>query len=857
MKLEKIKKLFLTCKIYHFRSIILAIGLNDKKIYYLYYIWCKYSSKKNTSILWCYKKNFQKNKPNPNINYFNKKSNFSNLLNIRYCYYNEVNKILGNTFGMCILQDFKFLTPNILAKTIETVEGGGLVLFLIKTTKNLDDIYHMSIDVYRNFKSESYRKITGRFCERFLFSLNSCSTFLAIDENLKNLFSTNHSNIQLKNLHDKTYSKSIYDKKAFFLLLKSVKNLKPFGKLIEKTKTFDQAKALLALVEAISDKKTKTKTILTSARGRGKSAVLGLATSAAVAYGYGNIYVSAVNPENLNIYFAFVLIGLKCLKYEENKHFQIIQDTKMKFIRKIKIYCTHEQNVIFLFPDEIEAFEKQIELLIIDEVASMPMRFLESLRESFLVFMSSTISGYEGTSHYFSFKVIKKLKKKFQDKNNLNENLSLVQEIKLNEPIRYSSYDPVEKWLNELLCLDNKLPSTLLQNCPNPNCCKLFLVDRNALVISSKFTNSFFQKIFTILTSSHYRNSPNDLQMLYDAPSHRILVLLNLLTFSIGIVPDIIGAIHVSYEGKISKKFSEKVLIKVIKTKGDLIPWVVSKHFMDSSFTEMSGLRIIRIAVHPDIQNMGYGSKIIKNLIFFLENAIYNGWHRYIGSQERMNKKKIPILINLEKRRPPRLNYIGVSFAISQQLFYFWNKNRFEVIFIENRKNENFNENTCIMLYCVKKKYLKSNWIKNYQLIFLENFLNDMIRMTAKYSSVLIFSIIQNVKFENLYQISCQIKIKNFFNNVDIYKMFLFAKNFFFEYKILADLFLKAIKVLIWNGFFSKNFLLSEIFLLISVGLQRKKISCVLREFDWKTKDIITLSKKILKKFIHIFIYNS
>jgi len=651
MKLERVKKLFLTCKIYHFRSIILAIGLNDKKIYYLYYIWCKYSSKKNTSILWCYKNDSHKNKISSKNNYLNKKWNFPNLLNIRYCYYNEVNKILGNTFGMCILQDFRFLTPNILAKTIETVEGGGSVLFLVKTMKNLDDIYHMSMDVYKNFKSESYEKITGRFCERFLFSLNSCSTFLAIDENLKNLFSSSYSSIEFKNLYNKIYSKSIHNKKAFFLLLKSVKNLKPFGKLIEKTKTFDQAKALLALVEAISDRKTKTKTILTSARGRGKSAVMGLATSAAIAYGYGNIYISAIDPENLNIYFAFVLIGLKCLKYEENKHFQIIQDTKMKFIKKIKIHCTHEQNVIFLFPSEIESFEKQIELLIIDEVASIPMRFLESLRESFLVFMSSTVSGYEGTSHYFSFKVIKKLKKKFQNKDILDKNLSPVQEIKLNEPIRYSFYDPVEKWLNELLCLDNKLPSALLQNCPNPNCCKLFLVDRNALVISNKFTNCFFQKIFTILTSSHYRNSPNDLQMLYDAPSHRIMVLLNLLTFSVGIVPDIIGALHISYEGKISKKFSEKILTKIIKTKGDLIPWVISKNFMDSSFTEMSGLRIIRIAVHPDIQNMGYGSKIIKSLIFFLENIIFDTSYQHVTLKKELNKKKIPILINLEKKK--------------------------------------------------------------------------------------------------------------------------------------------------------------------------------------------------------------
>ena len=39
---------------------------------------------------------------------------------------------LGNTYGMCVLQDFEALTPNLLARTIETVEGGGSIVILLK-----------------------------------------------------------------------------------------------------------------------------------------------------------------------------------------------------------------------------------------------------------------------------------------------------------------------------------------------------------------------------------------------------------------------------------------------------------------------------------------------------------------------------------------------------------------------------------------------------------------------------------------------------------------------------------------------------------------------------------------------------
>ncbi|KAL6569018.1 hypothetical protein OROGR_000743 [Orobanche gracilis] len=47
---------------------------------------------------------------------------FIETAGITYCLYRDSQRILGNTFGMCILQDFEALTPNLLARTIETVE---------------------------------------------------------------------------------------------------------------------------------------------------------------------------------------------------------------------------------------------------------------------------------------------------------------------------------------------------------------------------------------------------------------------------------------------------------------------------------------------------------------------------------------------------------------------------------------------------------------------------------------------------------------------------------------------------------------------------------------------------------------
>lgn len=42
-------------------------------------------------------------------------------------------------------QDFEALTPNILCRTIETVEGGGMVVLLLKTMKSLKQLYTLTM----------------------------------------------------------------------------------------------------------------------------------------------------------------------------------------------------------------------------------------------------------------------------------------------------------------------------------------------------------------------------------------------------------------------------------------------------------------------------------------------------------------------------------------------------------------------------------------------------------------------------------------------------------------------------------------------------------------------------------------
>jgi N-acetyltransferase 10 len=58
---------------------------------------------------------------------------------------------------MCVLQDFHALTPNLLARTIETVEGGGLVVLLLKSMRSLRQLHTMVMDVHARYRTESHQ----------------------------------------------------------------------------------------------------------------------------------------------------------------------------------------------------------------------------------------------------------------------------------------------------------------------------------------------------------------------------------------------------------------------------------------------------------------------------------------------------------------------------------------------------------------------------------------------------------------------------------------------------------------------------------------------------------------------------
>ena len=321
----------------------------------IHYMLSKAQVSSRPSVLWCYKKDlgFSSHKKKRMKHIKNKKQAktneddtedpfelFVSSTDIRYCYYSETEKVLGNTFGMCILQDFESITPNILARTIETVQGGGIIIFLFKSMNSLQQIYSLNMDVHSRYRTDSHTDVVGRFNERFFLSLTDCDHCLVMDDKLKiskmSTYATKPTESNASNLPPTAVG--FFDESL----------PKPLASLVGLSKTMDQADALKEFYETIQENHLRTTVSLTAARGRGKSATLGLAVAAAIEKGFSNIFITSPTPENLKTLFDFIFKGFDALGYTEHIDYSICASTDPELencITRVEIFKNHRQTI--------------------------------------------------------------------------------------------------------------------------------------------------------------------------------------------------------------------------------------------------------------------------------------------------------------------------------------------------------------------------------------------------------------------------------------------------------------------------------------------------------------------------------
>ena len=904
------------------RSFFVVVGDRQKDVIVnLYHILLNLDIKLNKNVLWAYKnkllgftshrkKREQKIKKEikrgiRDVDTEDPFELFVSTQNIRYVYYKETDRILGNTYGMCILQDFEAITPNLLARTIETVEGGGLVLLLLKGMNSLKQLYAMSMDIHSRYRTEAHDDVIARFNERFILSLGSCESCLVIDDEMNVLPISGGKNVieQKPSEDDESKSKAQQELEG---IKESLADTQPVGSLVQLAKTTDQAKALLTFVEAISEKTLASTVTLTAARGRGKSAALGVAIAAAVAHGYSNIFITSPSPENLKTLFEFVFKGFDALGYLDHVDYTIIQSTNPDFnkaIVRVNVHRQHRQTIQYIQPQDAYTLG-QAELLVIDEAAAIPLPLVRKLMGPYLVFMASTINGYEGTGRSLSLKLIEQLRQQSRGGAKLNgdqqvtnrSNIDKVadgayssvssrslREITLSEPIRYAQGDSVERWLNRLLCLDATLPrNSNIHGTPHPAQCQLLQVNRDTLFSFHPVSEKFLQNMMSLYVASHYKNSPNDLQLMSDAPAHQLFVLVPPVQEEANRLPEILCVLQVALEGQISKESVLNSLSRGQRAGGDLIPWLVSQQFQDSDFATLSGARVVRIATNPDYGSMGYGSRALQLLTEF-----YEGKHVSLSEAEDMNavheqemvrvtdaeleqsslmtdnvkvrdiKAMPPLFARLSERKPAALDYLGVSYGLTQPLHKFWKRAGFVPVYLRQTANDLTGEHTVVMLRTLETGSSDPSWLGAYAKDFHKRFLSLLSYQFRTFGSVQALAIDESASVGiNLLEDTEKAKaldktaLDELFTPFDLKRLDSYANNML-DYHVILDL-MPSIAQLYFTGRMrdDNGIKLSGVqkTLLCAIGLQRKVLEDVEKELGLNMSQLLAMFVKVMRK---------
>ncbi|KAL9711453.1 hypothetical protein Ac2012v2_005998 [Leucoagaricus gongylophorus] len=908
------------------RSFIVLVGDKGRdQIVNLHYLLSQARVSARPSVLWCYKKDLGftthrkkreakiKRDVKRGIRELNEQNPFEifvTVTDIRYTYYKESHKILGNTYGMCVLQDFEAITPNLLARTIETVEGGGLTVLLLKTMTSLKQLYSMAMDVHARYRTASHDSVVARFNERFILSLGSCDDCLVLDDELnvlpisrgKDIQPLSHTPGKVKDSPSDDELKSLKD---------TLSDTKPAGDLVRLTKTVDQAKAILTFIDAIAEKTLSSTVTLTAARGRGKSAALGLAMAAALAHGYSNIFVTSPSPENLKTLFEFVFRGMDALGYEEHLDYDIAQSTNPEFnkaIVRVNVFKDHRQTIQYIQPEDAHVLG-QAELVIIDEAAAIPLPLVRNLIGPYLVFMSSTINGYEGTGRSLSLKLIQQLRE--STSSSFSKDLSsahtkdddpstttstskkaltqappkvrTLRELQLTIPIRYATDDKIEKWLNSLLCLDATImPKSISSGCPHPSQCELYYVSRDTLFSYHPASELFLQRMMALYVASHYKNQPNDLQLMSDAPAHHLFVLLPPLKDDETTLPEPLVVLQVALEGNISRNVILEGIGRGLRAGGDMIPWLISQQFQETRFGMLSGARVVRIACHPDYASMGYGSRALQALNSFYSGEYFNldesnkpepSYHDVatIDPSETLLTEKPtvrsahsmpPLLQRLTQRKPESLDYLGVSYGLTPQLLRFWKRAGYIPLYLRQTQSELTGEHTCVMVRGLNTSTENElDWLSDFATDFRRRFLTLLSYKFREFGSVTALSVLEAVnagvkgggegkpkRTLHAQELSYLItpfdlkRLEQYANNMLDYHVILdllpIVANLYFQQRLCA----------IEEGEEDVRFTAVQSAILLAVGLQRKAIEEVEAELSLPVSQTLALFVKVIRK---------
>jgi tRNA(Met) cytidine acetyltransferase len=387
----------------------------------------------------------------------------------------------------------------------------------------------------------------------------------------------------------------------------------------------EQALAVAAIHHVVTGHRRRP-LVLTAHRGRGKSAALGIAAAQLALTGRERIVICAPHPDAALV---------------AQQQFALLAPDKQ---------------LTFMPVDRLLSERPELDLLLIDEAAGLPIPHLEQLTAHYSrIVFASTEHGYEGTGRGFTVR--------FQQ--HLSKTCPGWKKLHIAEPIRYAANDPLEQLIFSAFLLDcdtdqlwQAVATIAEQSNPTVQCSRITITD----LIE---TPTLLRQVFALLSLAHYQTSLRDLWALCDDTSLQITLMQ-----SSGVV---LGVALIGIEGELDGLLCQQIADGERRVQGHLLAQSLAFHLQATDFAALKLARVQRIVIHPLVQRRGLGEALLNEVVVDLATQ--------------------------------QIELLGTSFGASTELCVFWQQLGFTPIRLSHKLEQSSNAPSVLMV-----KPLKLTW---------------------------------------------------------------------------------------------------------------------------------------------------
>lgn len=546
----------------------------------------------------------------------------------QHCQPNQASQFLGQQHGQVVMDAFAGLSADAIGAISGTLAGGGLFILICPTLADWPD--YADPDYARFLSAQTSRPLCSLFLKRLVGIIQQDPDVVIVQQ-------TQPIPTLASILPDTPPEQKEQASLDFAPCLNA-----------------EQAQAV-TLIHKVASGRARRPLVLTADRGRGKSAALGIAAAQLLMQG------SATQGSAVEGAYQIVLTAPSAQAV--HAVFEHAQRLLPNALLSGNQLTWQGSTLTFFAPDQLIALQPNGHLLLIDEAAALPIPLLAQLEHHYKrVVFSSTLHGYEGSGRGFNLKFIPYLQRSSAG----------LKQLHLTQPIRWAKNDPLERWVFDALLLNAPLPDVTSFN--TGRLCTV----RQITATSLSRQPDLLCATFSLLVCAHYQTKPSDLRALLDNPALSIMLLEQ--------GNQVLGAAIVCNEGQLDAQICRQIHHGERRVQGHLLPQSLLFHAGQTDAGEKSYARIMRIAIHPHLQQQGLGRWFVTKLTKWATSKGYD--------------------------------FLGVSFGLTKDLGRFWQQQGLALVHLGLSQDNASGCHSALMLRALQPQ--QHAWLKQCQQHFIK-----------------------------------------------------------------------------------------------------------------------------------------